>query len=178
MHRILLLLSEMLHSCLLILKSKQTCIFFFDTSHLCCLTEELNALMICHHITCYYSKYDAVMKMQYILFYKPDFCHAFCLDFSLLTRCYCWTNSPNISYAMSRLLTFKLPLLTYIWSQNVRTTRGLHSTQLSFSPCRFLGLGDPRYARGLTTNNVCLSVCKCHKTPEIKRKRLDSSTHL
>lgn len=89
MHRILLLLSEMLHSCLLIFKSKQTCmIFFLDTSHLCWLTEELNALTICHHITCYYSKYDAVMKMQYILFYKRDYCHAFCLDFSLLTRCY------------------------------------------------------------------------------------------
>lgn len=125
--------------------------------------------MICHHITCYYSKDDAVMKMQYILFYKPDFCHAFRLDFfspHSLLRC---TNSPNISYAMSRLLTFKLPLLTYdIWSQNVRTTRGLHSTQLSFSPCRFLGLVDPRYARGLTTNNVCLSVC----VNAIKHQRL------
>lgn len=31
-------------------------------------------------------------------------------------------------------------------------------------------LVDPRYALGLTTNNLCLSVCPCHKTLEIQIK--------
>lgn len=51
--------------------------------------------------------------MQYVLFYNPDFCHDFVKLLSPHLLLYC-TNSPNISYAMSRLLTFKLPLLSYL----------------------------------------------------------------
>lgn len=106
--------SEMLHCCLFIL-NKPTCIFFSRQ------IEKENALIICHHITCFYSKEDAVMKMQYMLFYNHILSHFLSWLFSPHSLLYC-TNSPNISYAMSRLLTLQaasylLYLLTECQSQ-------------------------------------------------------------
>lgn len=105
------------------------------------------------------------MKMQYMLFYNPVFffCHAFCLTFSSPHSLLYCTNSPNISYAMSRLLTFQAAS-TYsliISSHRMSVPRAeLIRTQL--------GSSSPR---GWTTwNNLCLSVRPCHKTLDFQKR--------
>lgn len=91
------------------------------------------------------------MEMQYILFYNPAFVTLFffCLTFlSSLAAIYC-TNSPNISYAMSRLLNFKLPLLNIV-SQNVSPVIcRIHSVQLGSSHRSLLELRQPEARFGI-----------------------------
>lgn len=92
-------------SCLFILNKTTFILFFFVHLTYTVFTYTVNAIIICHQITCYYNTEDAVMKMQYILLYNLFF-HAYCLIFSPHSLLYC-TNSPNISYAMSRLQTLQ-----------------------------------------------------------------------
>lgn len=89
---------------------------------------------------------------------------------------YC-TNLPNISYAMSRLLNFKLPLLI-ISSHRMSVPYAEFIRWSSVPPHSLVELRDPRYASGLTTNSPCLSVCPCHKTVEILKGDLTcANTH-
>lgn len=93
MHTVSPLLSEIIHSCLLLLKQTNLS-----------LQPECSHNLPLHYK--FLDKYDAVMKMQYMLFYSPALCVSPPSPQLLL---YC--NSPNTSYAMSRLVNFKLPLL-------------------------------------------------------------------
>lgn len=87
--------------------TKQPLFYFF-----CSLfTYTVNAIIICHQITCYYNTEDAVMKMQYILLYNLFF--MLTVWFSPLTRCYIVLTHliflmPWVDYRL-----FKLPLTYY-----------------------------------------------------------------
>lgn len=98
-----------------------------------------------HNLPLYYmffDKYDAVMKMQY-MFYSPALC-VWPPSPQLLLYC---TNSPNTSYAMSRLVNFKLPLRKpFFFSQNVSLICRIHSTQLGSSHSGLLELEPIRGA--------------------------------
>lgn len=82
-------------------------VFFFETSHLCWLNRETECT---HNFSHHMLLQNAVMEMQYMLIYNPVFVTLFVWLFSPHSLLYC-TNSPNISNAMNRLLTFKLPVL-------------------------------------------------------------------
>lgn len=142
-----------------------------------------NALMICHHISCYDRKQDAVMKMQYIVIFF--FCVVallfFCLDFSLLTRCYIVLTHqtflmPWVDYWPSSCLD-----LTYIiiFSQNVSPTRRTHSNAAQVRPLA-------KQASGSTDKTVRALACAYARRNTIgiqkfkgkgKKKRLDLRAH-
>lgn len=80
---------------------------------------------------------------------------------------------------MSRLLTFKLPL-TYISSHRMSVP---HAEFIQRSSVFFPFANSWRSRRSqvclgiITTNNLCLSVCPCHKTLEIQIKTWLVHTH-
>lgn len=143
MHRISSSLSEMLHSSLLML-NKPTCFVSFLLTHHISVgeTEKLNALIICHFITRYNSKEDAVRKMQYILFCNPVFVTLFCLTFlsSLAAILYYLTKHvfmPWVDYWPLSCL-----LLIYLHTECQSHTQNSFNAAQFFSLCKFLEISE------------------------------------
>lgn len=138
MHR-LLSLSKMLHSYLLILNKP---VYILSV----CWIEKTNALIICHPIAAHATTVKTLRWNCSICCFVVVFLSRFVPVISphLLLSC---TSSPNISYAISRLLMLNLPLsrhlLTEWLSSRIHFTTGLCFSLANSLGFEFLGMfGD------------------------------------